>query len=838
MSSSRTAHRLCIAVALLGVLLVSGACGTSAPPPTEAPAVPPFLLARHPEVLVKLELPSSSRPDGASAPESLPVLGPFRLVRTVDRVQTWEAPLPFRSRKLFYGHAPPGLEVRRSAEDLRFSNGPRGARNKDTWDFTQRTLLLRRHDDLGEPRDGDYSLTYDRATEREDALNRATAGLDDPDFVLRSLQLGESTHTGVFLPAPGLAVWDVVVPQDGRLRLDATILPPEADVGQRSDGATLVVELDLAGTVHEVSRHALQTDDMTPVQVDLSAWAGRHALLRLRTEPGSSPILDYVFLVEPSLYTPVAHPQRLLLVFVDTLRRDHLGTYGYDRETTPRLDAWIAGGTVFEDARSVAPWTLPSTQTVLSGHHPERWRSGPRLQERLATAGWATGAFVGNVYLSSNFDMADGWSRHHCVNWPPAEGVIEELETFFARHPDRPAMAMLHLMDMHLPYNEPRAYRGIWAGEAPEGFDPGHATRSKVLASHRKHGEVLERYVVDRYDQNLRYLDDQLGDLLDELGPEVPVVLFADHGEEFWDHDDFEHGHTLYDELLRIPLLVRGPGVPAGRAQAPVSLLDVAPTVLDLAGVPATELTGRSLLPLARGDDTAAAAFAARAQPIGRPLYGRELWGVVADDHKWITQRGEEWLYDHAKDPTEQQDVSAQQASLSSWHALLGQSLDTWAGITWRLDIGSAKATPAAPLTIVLSREGGFHTAWAGADPMRRGAAEVVVGEDGAVRITFAAGVKGRREVYAVPKGDPAELAGLALEFQDGDRPPRRSERTSTQAWEPDGSTHVLHTAKGGGRTVTVTYGVAPEPPEDGVELDAFDSEVEEALKELGYIEE
>lgn len=820
----------------LAALMVG--CGEPAPTVSRAATKPAFLLARHGDKLVELSLPQSNRPGDAPAPDTVDVLGPFKLVRTTHGIQTWHAPLPFRSRKLFYSHAPPGAVVKRGDKTLRFSNGPAGSKNADSWDFTRTTLVLRRDADLGEPADGDYQFAYPTATAREDALNRATSELDDKAFALRSLQLGDSTRTGVYLPAPATAAWEVVIPTDGVLTFDATLLPAETRVKTRSDGARVIVELDLAGTIIQVSETILRVDDLESVRVDLSAWAGQRAHLQLRTEPGDSAELDYVFLAEPTLYTPVLDPRRLLMVFTDTLRPDHMGTYGYDRDTSPRLDAWAAGGAVFEQARSVAPWTLPSTQTVLSGMHPERWRTGAPLQERLAAAGWATGAFVGNVYLSTNFDMADGWTRHYCVNWPPAEEVIEQLEAFLARYPDRDAMAMLHVMDMHLPYNEPRAYRSLWAGEPPGDFDASSATRTKILKAHKTEGQALEQYLIDRYDQNLRYLDDQLGDLFDDLGSDTPIVLFADHGEEFWDHGDFEHGHSLYDELLRVPLIVRAPGVPAGRITAPVSLLDVAPTVLDLVGVPAKDMTGRSLLQVAAGDAAAAVSLEGRPQPVGRPLYGLELWGVIQDGQKWTTRAGDEHLYDLAEDPGEQDDRGPR-SDTTAWHPRLGEGLGTWSGPVLRILAGSASRSPKTPIVIELSSAQGFESVWLGVDPMSRAKATSSVTAEGVARVTFEPGARGAREIYARAKGDVTALDGLTLRVLDGTTGEvlKTQVRTSVETPLPDGHNHVLLKTHAAQRSLKVTYGIAAEPPPDGEALEAYSSEVEEALKALGYLE-
>ena len=114
--------------------------------------------------------------------------------------------------------------------------------------------------------------------------------------------------------------------------------------------------------------------------------------------------------------TPTENPKTVLLLFLDTLRQDHLSLYGYDRPTTPRLDEWSKDASVFTNARSVAPWTLPSARTMMTGAHPERWSKAPTVQSHFAEHGWATAFIAGNIYLSSTFEMADGWGTHRCVN--------------------------------------------------------------------------------------------------------------------------------------------------------------------------------------------------------------------------------------------------------------------------------------------------------------------------------------------------------------------------------------------------------------------------------------
>jgi len=720
------------------------------------------------------------------------------------------------------------MKLKKGGRALSFRDATRSDK-VGTWDFNDRALLIRRQNGSGPPESGEYQLSYPRAVEREESLNLEMSGLEPEAFAFRSLQLREQTRTGVLLPAPSTVTWKVNVPVGAQLDLQAVVLPPEMSVGEESDGAFLVVEAN----GQEVGREKIGLGRWSRVQMDLSGAAGEGVLLTARTEGGGSDSLDYVFLAEPILQVPVKEPRRLLLVFIDTLRPDHLGFHGYERNTTPRLDAWAEEAHVFENARSVAPWTLPSARAALTGQPPELWSSSKTLQQRLAEAGWVTGAFVGNIYLSSNFDMGKGWSHHGVVNWPVASVQVRKVERFFKRHAHQDAMAMLHLMDMHLPYEEPFRYRKMWAGENPKGLTGG-ALRHAILKEERKRPEEVREWVKARYDQNLRYLDDQLSDLFADLGDDVPVVIFSDHGEEFWEHDGFEHGHTLYDELLRVPLVVRAPGVSAGTSDAPVSLLDLAPTVLDLAGVAGEGMKGTSLLGLAGGDPQAKQALEARGLAVGRPLYGQERWGVVHGEQKWTTHEGREAVFDLGADSLEKENL-VKKTDLGVHRAAFAAAIGRDAPVSWRLKPSTASSAPKEDLVVRVTHPSGFARAWLGADPIRKSDMEISFTPVEVV-VTFKAGSRGSREVYLEPVASPEDFGGLTLTLDTGKGDKVIAAREDL-AVVPDGEKHTLLRGRGGGRSFTVSYGLAPVPGEGAEELNAFDPEVAQELEALGYVE-
>ncbi len=349
-------------------------------------------------------------------------------------------------------------------------------------------------------------------------------------------------------------------------------------------------------------------------------------------------------------------PPDLLLITLDTTRADHLSFLGDAGPPTPRIDGIAAGGAAFAAAFAPAPLTLPSHATMMTGllptEHGVRDNGGfalgeasPTLAALLADRGWRTGAFVGAAVLDHATGLDRGFSVYDdAVGESGADGpfqygrrrgdavVAAALDWLDGAGPE-PVFLWVHLFDAHAPYAAPEPERGRFA---------------------------------DPYDAEVAFLDRVVGDLLDgwaaRRDPERTVVaVAADHGESLGEHGEATHGILVYDATLRVPLAVRAPGAPPGlRVEAPVSLRDLAPTLLDLLGVPAPEgMSGRSLAPLVRGGATA--------EP--EPIYFECLAGEL--HHGWAPLRGVRdgrWkliegaateLYDVAADPAEIRDLAA-----------------------------------------------------------------------------------------------------------------------------------------------------------------------------------
>jgi arylsulfatase A-like enzyme len=338
-------------------------------------------------------------------------------------------------------------------------------------------------------------------------------------------------------------------------------------------------------------------------------------------------------------------PPNILLVMVDTLRKDQLGVYGYERDTTPVIDALAESGLVFENAVAQSSWTLPSLWSLFTSRYPGELapRGGLRklverlpeatdtLAEILEGAGYRTVSISSSPYTTKPFATTAGFGVQIQKHRASAEELIdlafEQIDRHFQATADSaaPLFLYLHLLDVHAPYAPPAPYDTLFPtidGRPHQrshrrgrfdGFGEG-ASDAPELAAHRSH-------VVALYDGSIRYVDFQLGRLIKfleqkEVMSDSVIAIVSDHGEAFWENTSLErkldlrvgdkvhwgygHGHTLFPELVDVPFILSGRGVPVGRVRAQVRNIDIAPTLLALAGVNRERLRHRGVDLVAR----------------------------------------------------------------------------------------------------------------------------------------------------------------------------------------------------------------------------------------------
>jgi arylsulfatase len=299
----------------------------------------------------------------------------------------------------------------------------------------------------------------------------------------------------------------------------------------------------------------------------------------------------------------------IVLITVDTLRADRLGLYGYGRGTTPQLDRWFADGVVHERAYATAASTSPSVVSLLTGLYPSEHRvrllyqlvpDDVRLVTDWLPASYQTAAVVSNVVLTEaalgiarRFDhydaVVDEKESGRDVHERRAERTTDAAVAWVGEQADpaRPLFLWVHYIDPHGPYRAPDPWHGRMRHRGSVPVEP-----ERILAYMRLPGVADALDYVDRYDEEVAYVDASVDRLLRALearrGLDRTLVAFtADHGEtmaerRLW----FRHGWHVFDEIVRVPLLLRGPGVEKGRSAIPVSGVDVVPTLLRHAGVP------------------------------------------------------------------------------------------------------------------------------------------------------------------------------------------------------------------------------------------------------------
>jgi arylsulfatase len=379
----------------------------------------------------------------------------------------------------------------------------------------------------------------------------------------------------------------------------------------------------------------------------------------------------------------------IVLVVVDSLRADHLRAYGYDRQTAPNLDAFERRAIVYADATAAAPWTLPSMGSLLTGRIPSKHGAGlnygagssydaikgdvPTLAQRLSAKGYTTAAVVTSRWAGASYGFHRGFDRYDDRTGPstvplglqpltsiyvspvpwtdyrPASDVTDGAISFVKAQSESQWFLLVHYMDVHGPLRP----------------DP-----EDVEAVGKPRGSAL----VEAYDASIHEVDRHLGRLLAELPKNAVIVITSDHGDELEEARQYanpnptgeRHGHSMYQEVLRVPLLVAGPGVGGGRVTRPVSLVDVTPTLLAVAGADPVESDGFALSEIAGGEVPADRAVVAEGIRWGGEMQMARVGGM-----KLIRSQTGKMAFDLARDSEEKQSVTGTTKRDLAWVAEL-----------------------------------------------------------------------------------------------------------------------------------------------------------------------
>jgi arylsulfatase A-like enzyme len=335
-------------------------------------------------------------------------------------------------------------------------------------------------------------------------------------------------------------------------------------------------------------------------------------------------LLEIVVPVEIARVPSSKKRPNVVLILLDTLRADRLHAYGGKLDITPHLDALAERGMLFERAYAASPWTVPSTTAILVGLQPHEQAlfdndtcylgdDSVTLAEVFRTAPAATAAWVANplVGLARNFDQ--GFDEFHEPSGAPSRAVMDQVEPWLREHFDERFFLYLHLYDTHGPVAPEEDLAARLVGEEPPRYTETYRTMmEQMLVGEEvkpKQLKIYRRHALQLYDAEVAGVDRQIGRLVAllaelDLDEKTLIAFTSDHGEEFLEHSMQGHSKQLYDESIRVPLILAGPGVPRGRrVQRPVENRHLAPTLLQLAGLAPTERLQGENLTAAREDD-------------------------------------------------------------------------------------------------------------------------------------------------------------------------------------------------------------------------------------------
>ena len=507
--------------------------------------------------------------------------------------------------------------------------------------------------------------------------------------------------------------------------------PTDADLAQTTDGhATLALTdgvtvdyvFDPAAHAHlvttakgpvgsyvSVTAHADSGQDVELAHLDaspegraqdlpLDAFAGTMTRFRFAAH-GGKVLLDNISEItrDGANLAAIQRPKNVVLYLIDTLRADKLSPINpRTRVQTPGLSRFVRDAAVLTNAHSQENWTKPSVATLLTSLMP--WQHNALtteavlpeavhlMPELLSEQGFYTGGFVANGYVSDRFGFKQGWDTfrnyiresRNCAAQFVAADVLEWLDT---RPQEKPFFLYVHTIDAHVPYHPPAHFLQMYDPAPYDG--PVTFAHNAELLEKVKLGELplnsRDKVRLEAlYDGSITYHDVHFDAIMEGLerrglANDTMIVVTADHGEEFWDHGAVGHGHSVYEELLHVPMFVKLPGVTReiSRVEDWVGLVDVLPTIFEALGVPVPDdAAGHSFLERVRGgsDD------APRVVVSGF----MDAWRACALDSWKLVMHGDHAaLYDLAHDPHEQHDVAAQHTMIvNEARGLLGLALN------------------------------------------------------------------------------------------------------------------------------------------------------------------
>ncbi len=545
------------------------------------------------------------------------------------------------------------------------------------------------------PIDGqDVSVEIDSIWIRKQSEASKTARAPAYGSLVAKVRLGDEEREAIALSRDSTLRYHVMVPANGSLGFG---------VGVEGEGdAPFAIEVTADGRPITEVLSGNASGAWADHKVDLSRFAGETVRIDLHARGEGAGRLAWN---APRIFVPAPTERNLepaknvVVIVIDTLRADKLRAFNpQSRVKTPAIDQFASDGVIFELAQAPENWTKPSVASILTGLHPQTHQqktgeaalpgSAVLLSEHLKDQGFKTGGFIANGYVSDRFGFDQGWD--HYTNYireaksTEAKDVFDEAGNWIEAHKDGRFFAYIQTIDPHVPYDPPVKYLQMYDPSEYTGQVRPRMTGDLLEKAKRNPPEVVfdasdKRHLKALHDGEITQHDHFFGAFLERLSAlgladDTLVVVTSDHGEEFDDHGSWGHGHSVYQELLHVPLMFRLPKrLPGGtKVGDAVSTMDISATVTELLGVPAMEDNeGHPLVGLMFGEPPARPSVAFSDFQDDRRVITSSRWKLVLRGNLTST------MFDLVADPMEktQLDPSAFPVGRRYSRMMLGQFL-------------------------------------------------------------------------------------------------------------------------------------------------------------------
>jgi len=498
--------------------------------------------------------------------------------------------------------------------------------------------------------------------------------------LVADLRVGSEELNAIAVRAPTRLSYYLEIPEHAKLGFRAGL---EGARGTVTAKVTVTPEGESARDVWTATVRGGNKAHWQDALVDLAPFAGKVVRLDLVTEGAETPEARFGW-ATPAVLVPrprdppeTKRAKNVIVLLEDTTRADALEPWNKGtRVRTPALSRFATESILFEHAVAQESWTKPSVASLLTSLYPETHQaktfdarvpqSVQLVSEIFRAAGFKTAAIIANGYVSDKFGFDQGWDLYRNLirdNQPTtAERTFGDALGWIEQNKDQPFFIYIQTIDPHVPYDPPDEFLRLYDQQPYAGVVDPRRTADQ-LTDFKKRDLSFDPRDRERlralYDGELTYHDKWFGHFLDRLRQlgvlnDTVIVYTADHGEEFFDHGSVGHGHTLYQELLHVPLAIRFPGAIRGgtRIAEPVELVDVVPTVLEMTGrEPLPEAEGRTLTPFFHGGQGAG-------PPLAFSEFLEDRRSVTGHRWKLVFKGGGSTLFDLQNDPRETRDVS------------------------------------------------------------------------------------------------------------------------------------------------------------------------------------